>query len=389
MQNLCNIRISPEGREIVMKSSRKHDRILLNIAVLLILAAIVYLFFSREKKVLISSSRNAIEMGTAASVTLHDRKGFNFDDSIKKIQDQTIEKILNRIDDLDNSILSWRSETSETYTFNHIEGTEPFPCSEPFSRAISGSLKLSENSGGALDITLRPVIDAWGIEAYDGSEPYLPPEEMTITELKKSVGSEHLSADERLVQKDDSAVQIDFGAVGKGYALDTALSELINSPVDGAVISVGGSILIYGDKGEPWQIGIRDPEGNPTDFLGRLSIPGTKSGTAFISTSGGYEKYVEYEGEILEHIIDGRTLSPVQGRLYSATIITYDDGLVSDGLSTACYILGMENSGNILEQYHAEAIFVTKTKEVYITEGLSGMFAITDSSYKFAGVLYR
>lgn len=372
-----------------MKSSRKHDRILLIFAVLLISAGIVLLFLSRERKLLISSSRTTIEMGTAATVTLYDRKGFNFESSIKSRQEQIIESILSRIEDLDNSILSWRSETSETYAFNHSAETGPFPCSESFSRVISKSLKLSENSDGALDITLRPVIDAWGIEAYDGSVPYLPPDEKTITELKQSIGSKHLSADEQLVQKDDAAVQIDFGAVGKGYALDIALTELINSPVDGAVIAVGGSILVYGDKGEPWQIGIRDPEGNPNDFLGRLSIPGTKNGTAFISTSGGYEKYVEYEGEILEHIIDGRTLYPVQSRLYSATIITYDDGLISDGLSTACYILGMENSEIILKQYHAEAIFVTKTKEVYITEGLSGKFTIADPNYKFAGVLYR
>ena len=372
-----------------MKSSRKHYRILLIFAVILIAAAIVFFIDIRESKVSILSSRTTIEMGTAASVTLYDHKGFNFESSIKSRQDQTIENILIQIDDLDNSVLSWRSETSETYAFNHSAETEPFPCSESFFRAISESLKLSEISEGALDITLRPVIDAWGIEAHDGSAPYLPPEEKTITELKKSIGSEHLSADERLVQKNDAAVQIDFGAVGKGYALDTALTELINSPVDGAVIAVGGSILVYGDKGEPWQIGIRDPEGTPTDFLGRLSIPGTKSGTAFISTSGGYEKFVKYEGEILEHIIDGRTLYPVQSRLYSATIITFDNGLVSDGLSTACYILGMENSENILEQYHAEAIFVTKAKEVYITEGLSGMFTITDPNYVFAGVLYR
>ncbi len=372
-----------------MKSSRKHNRILLIFAVIIISAAIVFFLVSRESKEFISSTRTTIEMGTAASVTLHDRKGFNFESSTKKRQDQIIENIFSRIDDLDNSILSWRSEASETYAFNHSSGTEPFPCSESFSHAVLESLKLAENSEGALDITLRLVIDAWGIEAYDGSVPYFPPDEKTITELKQSIGSEHLSADEQLVQKDDVAVQIDFGAVGKGYALDIVLNELIKSPVDGAVVSVGGSILVYGDKGEPWQIGIRDPEGTPADFLGRLSIPGIKSGRAFISTSGGYEKFVEYEGEILEHIIDGRTLHPVQSRLFSATIITFDNGLVSDGLSTACYILGMENSKKLLKQYNAEAIFITKTKEVYITEGLSGMFTITDPNYKFAEVLYR
>ena len=192
---------------------------------------------------------------------------------------------------------------------------------------------------------------------------------------------------ENSLEKDIPELSLDLGAVGKGYALDTAAGLLADSKASGAILAAGGSILAYGDKGEPWKIGIRDPEGSPSDTAVILSVPGKTGMTSFVSTSGGYEKYVEYQGQILEHIIDGRTMHPAEGDLYSVTVLTTGSGLASDGLSTACYILGMEASMPLLEKWNAEAVFITRDKKIWLTEGLAGTVTLINPAYTLAGVL--
>ena len=175
-------------------------------------------------------------------------------------------------------------------------------------------------------------------------------------------------------------VQIDLGAVGKGIGCDEARKMLEEADADAAVVSVGGSILTYGKKpdGKPWKIGIANPRNEDGEsYLGSLTIDGTCS----ISTSGDYEKYVIEDGVRYHHILDQKTGYPAESGLISVTIVC-DDGWLSDGLSTACFVLGYEDSLPLLETYQAEAVFVTEDKEVIVTDGLKDMFTLTDSSYE-------
>ena len=98
-------------------------------------------------------------------------------------------------------------------------------------------------------------------------------------------------------------------------------------------------------------------------------------------TSGGYERYFEEDGKTYQHILDPKTGYPAESGLISVTIVC-DDGWLSDGLSTACFVLGYEDSLPLLETYQAEAVFVTEDKEVIVTDGLKDMFTLTDSSYE-------
>ena len=174
--------------------------------------------------------------------------------------------------------------------------------------------------------------------------------------------------------------KIDLGAVGKGIGCDISKEILDKNDVDGAVISVGGSILVYGQKPDksPWKIAITDPRGEDESLiLGGLTI----DKDCYISTSGDYEKYIMKDGVRYHHILDPSTGYPADSGLISVTIVC-DNGLLSDGLSTACFILGLEKSQSLLEKYNAEAVFVDKDKNVYMTDGMKDMFELTNDNYK-------
>ena len=334
----------------------------------------------------VSVTKNGIAMGTVVSVTSYAGRKGRPEAEVKNDLNEQALQIFGETEKIDHDLLSWRSEASEVSHFNRSTETAPVPISDELGRVIREAMEISSRSGSALDITLRPVISIWGIESYDGKDAYEPPSSDAVRDAGRYTGIDYLHLIQTQdgsfsLKKDHSEVQIDLGAVGKGYALDAAASILKGSETKGAVFAAGGSILAYGEKGSPWQIGVRDPAGDPADFIGLLSLAGKAESTYFISTSGGYEKFTESNGKIYEHIIDGRTLYPAEGDLLSATIITQNSGLASDALSTACYLLGIEGSADILRYYQAEAVFVTKGNEVFISQGLKGVFSLTNSAY--------
>ena len=121
-------------------------------------------------------------------------------------------------------------------------------------------------------------------------------------------------------------------------------------------------------------MGIRDPEGLPEDILGYITFA-SGTGKQCISTSGGYEKYIEKDGVRYHHIIDPGTLKPAETGLRSVTVVCGDEtdlygGLTSDGLSTACFILGETRALGVLEKCHAEAVLIREDGSILVTDGL-------------------
>lgn len=172
---------------------------------------------------------------------------------------------------------------------------------------------------------------------------------------------------------------LDLGAVGKGIACDVAQNYLKQQKeVSGAVIAVGGSILLYGSKpdGSNWNVAVQNPRGQDGEAMGVLSL----SGITNVSTSGDYEKYFMQDGKRYHHILDPSTGYPAESGLISVTVVS-DNGLLSDGLSTACFVLGKEKGQKLLETYGAEGIFIDQNKKVTVTKGLKDKFTILNEEY--------
>ena len=290
--------------------------------------------------------------------------------------DGTAKDIMDMLSDIENKYLSWRIEGSDIANINeNASESEPVMPSKWTYSYLENVLDLARKSSGAFDPTLGRVSQLWNLES---DNPYIP-SKSELTKLLLETGWEKINlGDGEVFLKD--GVQIDLGAVGKGIGCDEARKMLEETDADAAVVSVGGSILTYGKKpdGKPWKIGIANPRNEDGEsYLGSLTIDGTCS----ISTSGDYEKYVIEDGVRYHHILDPKTGYPADSGLISVTIVC-EKGWLSDGLSTACFVLGYEDSLPLLETYQAEAVLVTEDKEVIVTDGLKDMFTLTDSSYE-------
>lgn len=308
-----------------------------------------------------------IAMGTMFSVNVYtDRQ-----------EGKELPKVLKeRITQLEEEELSWRVPTSEIGSVNAAAGGgETVAISGDLQADLAELMEISERSGGAFDFTIGPVTRLWNIdEAAQGGGIALPtPQE--VAEALAVTGYEKLGACGEPFDTRDGislpvGMSIDLGAVGKGIACDRLRECLVQEDVAGAVISVGGSIMTYGSKpdGAAWQVGIVNPH-DTTALLGTLSL----NGEWYVSTSGDYERFVEVDGKVYHHIIDPATGYPADSGLKSVTILC-KSGLLSDALSTACFVLGAEEGMALAESYGAEALFVDDNGTIYMTEQMKKIF---------------
>ena len=297
-------------------------------------------------------------MGTIISQTVYTED--------EKITDD----ILQEIKDLEEQELSWRIDTSELYHINERAGEESgILLSAKMAEVIGDCLTVSEASEGAFDITIGQVVRLWDIDSWAGrkeSEGFVLPAETELKEELSHVGYEKLQLKDSVLFLPDG-MQLDMGAVGKGIARDRVREYMEQrDDITAAVISVGGSILTYGSKpdGSEWRGGIVNPQDTSAN-LGYLSL----SGQWCVSTSGDYERFVEVDGVRYHHIIDPATGYPADSDLRSVTILT-KDGFLSDALSTACFILGLEKGSRLAEQLGAEALFVDCKGNIFMTDGM-------------------
>lgn len=329
----------------------------------LMILLLIYIISSHAAKKEESVTGISYAMGTVIKQTVYGENG-----------QAVMEQVTKTVGDLDKVYLSWREENSMTAQINESQ-EESFEADEAFCFWLSQTLELAEKSNGALDPTIRPLVKLWGIE---GEYPQVPAD----TELEEAlthVDYHGVEINQDTITFSDGNISLDFGAVGKGIALDEIKAVLEQEQVTGAAIAVGGSILYYGEKpdGTNWTVGIRDPNGEEGSVMGILTL----KEPACVSTSGSYEKYFQEDGVLYHHILNPKTGYPADSGLLSVTVIC-ENGLASDGLSTACFILGIEGSQDLLEAYHAEAIFIDEDNKVYVTEGIKENFVITQDAYE-------
>ena len=203
---------------------------------------------------------------------------------------------------------------------------------------------IEEASNGKFDLSVGAVSALWD---FDAETPRLPDDTAlqaalsTVDYSKVTVTGDTVAA--------SPGQQLDLGSIGKGLACD-----MVKQYLTSAGVKVGGSILAFGqksDKKEPWSIAIRHPR-KENAFLGYIRLS-----EGFVSTSGDYERYFEQDGVRYCHLLDATTGYPADSGLCSVTVVC-QNGMLSDALSTACYLLGEEASKPLLEANDAAAVFV-------------------------------
>lgn len=263
--------------------------------------------------------------------------------------------------------VSVTDEHSDIYAIDH---TGSGSLSGNAAELMEQALELCRRTGGALDISVYPIVQAWGFTT--GS--YQVPDEETIQSLLPLVDYTQIQYDAATgVVTLPEGMEIDLGSVAKGYAGQLAAQMLREHGVQSALLNLGGNVQTVGTKpdGSPWQIGIKDPQGE--DAMMVLSVEDQA-----VVTSGGYERYFEQDGQTYWHIMDPFTGHPADSGLLSVTIVG-KQGIICDGLSTSLFVMGLEKAADLWAQSgDFEAVFVTASGEVYITEGLQDRFALTE-----------
>lgn len=323
-------------------------KILIALAVVAAVAAAA-IFFASSNEV----KREFFAMDTFVSAKV---KGFAAKDAAGGIS--------TLVRELDSKQLSRYTSGSE---ISRINSEAEAVLSDEVRDYITELLEVGKTSGGKFDIALGAVSDLWSLN----DSPRVPSTD-ELTEALSRSGSDKLSLSGNTLTRADGCI-VDLGSAGKGIALDKVKSYLSDKKISSAVVSVGGSVLLYG-KGS-FNVGVRDPWGE----AGR-SVMTVKLGAGCVSTSGSYERCFEQGGKRYHHILDPDTGLPVENGLVSVTVIS-DSGLLSDALSTACFVLGAEGGAKLAAKYGCEAIFITEDKKVICTDGIKPNVSVLADGY--------
>ena len=239
------------------------------------------------------------------------------------------------------------------------------------AQLLSAALELCELTGGALDITACPAVEAWGFTTRE----YRVPGEAELAELAGRIDYTQVSLDQESASLPEGR-KVDLGAVAKGYAADQLARLARERSITSALLDLGQStILALGAKtdGSPWRIAVQDPAW--TGYLGVLELADVAVGT-----SGGYQRYFEQDGVTYWHILDPDTAAPARSGLAAVTVVS-PSALTCDALSTALFVLGLEEGVQLWRDHpelEFQALFITDEGELYLTQGLEDAFSLTE-----------
>lgn len=281
-------------------------------------------------------------------------------------------------------LLSRTDPDSAVSRLNRSAG-EPVEAGSELCRLLDAAAACSAAVNGAFDITVAPVVDAWGFT----DETQQVPSSAALAELLPRVGMEHIRPEADGVSvRLDPGTEIDLGGIAKGYAADCLLDLFREAGSPRGWVSLGGNVLAWGLRpdGTPWRIGIQDPRyPEQQRYAGVLSLE-----DAFAVTSGGYQRYFEQNGVRYHHILNPAGGYPAKSGLVSVTVVAPAEGegpapgsgTLCDALSTALFVMGEEQALAFWRSgvYDFQLVLVTGDGRVVTTAGLEGIFAPEDGS---------
>lgn len=257
------------------------------------------------------------------------------------------------------ALMSTYKPNSVISQFNRSDSTEWFEVLEAFCIKVEQSLDLSEQTNGAFDITVGPLVNLWGFGPGDIVDE--PPSDEAVAAALAVTGYENLHSDcaRPAIKKDIPDLYLDMSAIGKGYVADRIGTVLVGMGFDSYLVEIGGELSIRGHnaKGEPWAIGIEAP------------LPGARRPHTIVhltdtamATSGDYRNYFEVDGEIYSHSIDARTGKPVTHALASVTVVD-KNAHRADALATAILVMGPQEGMEFAEREGLAVLMLLRTDD--------------------------
>lgn len=265
--------------------------------------------------------------GTVYNIT------YQNDNNLKKEIEAELMKV-------DNSLSPFNKES----IISKINRNENVKADQMFTDVFTLAEKISEETDGAFDITVAPLVNAWGF----GFKNDVMPGKETIDSLRQFIGYKKTSFNDGYVKKDDPRIMLDCSAIAKGYACDVVANLLRSKGIDNFMVEIGGEIVTSGinDKRIPWKIGVTKPIDDTLNTNQQLQTVLNVTNKA-MATSGNYRNYYYKNGKKYAHTIDPRTGYPVQHNILSATVLT-DNCASADAYATAFMVMGLDKAKAIL-----------------------------------------
>ena len=311
-------------------------------------------------------ARQIIAMDTAMSFSVYGETG---DEAVQAMVEevQRLEDMLSRTDPFSEiGFLNGKPEQSVEV------GAE-------VAALLERAGEFTEATGGAFNITIAPVMEAWGFT----TDSYQVPEAEELKAAMDTMGMERVHVDGTVAML-DAGTKVDLGGIAKGYASGCLVRFFEEYGIERGWADLGGNLMAWGTRpdGAPWRVGVRDPKNSENGGLvGLVSLE-----NAFAVTSGGYERFFEENGVTYHHIIDPATGYPARSGLLSVTVVadclTEENGAMCDALSTALFVMGEEKALEFWRSsaYEFDLVLVTEDDRVVVTGGIAEGFVEAEGS---------
>lgn len=312
-----------------MENKRSKRRTTLQLGFLAFLIIGTVLIIKHQRNMPYQHNRGQI-FGTFYNIT------YQSDNDLQK----EIEAELMKVD----NTLSMFNEESIIAKVNRNEKVE---LNDMFIQVFELAQKISGETEGAFDITVAPLVNAWGFGFKTGSHPL----KSTIDSLKSSIGYQKISLLGRTIKKQKKEIMLDCSAIAKGYGSDVVAAFLKKRGIENFMVEIGGEIVTLGisEKRVPWRIGVTKPTEDSLNVNNELQTVLNVTNKA-MATSGNYRNFYYKGGKKYAHTIDPKTGYPVQHSLLSATVLA-DNCATADAYATSFMVMGIQKAKSVLERH--------------------------------------
>ena len=228
-----------------------------------------------------------------------------------------------------------------------VNNNEPVKLNDMFVNVFKLAQSISEDTDGAFDITVAPLVNAWGFGYKSGALP----SQQDIDSIRAFVGYQKVKLSGMRIQKEDARLTLDCSAIAKGYGTDVVARYLLREGIKNFMVEIGGEIVTHGvnPKRQQWSIGIEKPVEDSLAMKSELQTV-LKVDDIAMATSGNYRNFYYKDGKKYAHTIDPKTGFPVQHNILSATVLAKQCA-VADAYATAFMVMGLEKSKEILARH--------------------------------------
>ena len=253
------------------------------------------------------------------------------------------EAIKSELQKVDNSLSPFNAQSIIT-AINQNQDVKP---DEMFLTVFNKAMEISRETGGAFDITVAPLVNAWGFGFKNGIQP----DSHQVDSLRRLIGYEKVSLKDDRIVKQSPDIMLDCSAIAKGFGSDVVARFLQQQGVKNFMVEIGGEIVTSGVNPQrlPWKIGVTKPTDDSLSVKGEIQSVLNVTDLA-MATSGNYRNFYYKDGKKYAHTIDPKTGYPVQHSLLSATVLAKDCA-TADAYATSFMVLGIDGAKEVLERH--------------------------------------